>query len=139
MSGWADFVSADRSDAERIADLADPKEVWPGVEYKHVPPADLVHLIRVLEGEQGQAASEGEFDTLIQDDRAWIFVFPKRLTLLLASLQPMDLSRVARAWLVTAGRRDAPESATDFLDGLHEVASRAVMEGKWIMARQSWT
>ena len=139
MSGWVDFVVAERADAERIADLADPKQVWPGVEYKFVSPAELAQLGHVCGDDAAAAIAETDFETLIRDDRGWVFAFPTALTTAVAGLRTDDLARIAVAWLAATGRREVPENATDFLDGLRDVARQAVAGGKVLVARQDWS
>lgn len=131
MSVLTSIIIAEHSEALRVAEAANPTELWEGIDAKGMDPVKLCSLYAILAACDPDAVLS-LFDQLAgSDEGPWVMRTPPDLPELLASISDPD--QVAQQWAETEEFRidNWPLNAVkDSLAELTRIASMAQAQGK---------
>lgn len=130
MSGWTEFVIADRNEADAIANEGNPKSRRTGFEfYKFFETGRLAVLYQLL-GES--SATWQDFPLLAFGECAWVDLVPDRMVELLRGLTDNACRDLAQAWLRHPEGIDRPYPPAEvklLLQELRDLAREATKKG----------
>jgi hypothetical protein len=134
MSGWTDYVIADKEDAAAIAKNINPKNKWSGIEgYKWMGPTLLLPLCQALEKED---AGFSDFPELARSRRAFVYELPPAMTEGLLAADDDRLEDVAEGWrerLATMNAEYSAEELHSLLKEIRDLLKKAREAGKPVL------
>lgn len=138
MSGWTEYVIADREEGDAIANSNEPKRQWPGFEgFKFFCSAQHTALYQALGWDVGVRP---KFAHVGIGDGGVVEKLPGGLVEALARVRDDQLPDVTMAWgqrLAALGDRYSGEQLGPLLRQLRALAVRAVAEGKPVLHWQA--
>ena len=143
MSFFTDFVIAPRREAKKVPEADDAAERWPGVSGKNIMCLDAAALYGLMTGvtdPDGVVALEDQFEYLFGGESVEVRLFPEGFTRALAALAPAEAARLADRWRAidecgVSGWE--PAEVRELLDGLRDLAGRAVAARRPVLLRVS--
>jgi hypothetical protein len=140
MSGWTEYVIADKKDAQAIADSYFPQEKWRGFEgYKFFGPSHLAPLCQVL----GQkSATFADFPELAIGAGGWVYELPQSMTDALKKAHKDSLPEIAAAWsngLALINERYSGDELLTLLGQIRALLIKAKKARKPVLLWQSAT
>jgi hypothetical protein len=139
MSGFVDFVIADRRESKKLLKHDTPTKQWPGFEWKWVDEFQLAYLYGVLRESKDRYKLADKLKTDRLRTGQSVTELPAKMTELLAGLDKKARALVAREWRKCEEFFDSGDqkAALELVNELCDLAQRAKADGKPILVRQS--
>ena len=140
MSCWTEYVIADATDAEAVANVTVPRDRWTGFEgFKGFGAAHHVALAHAL----GLAAVDSDFSELTVGEAGMVAELPPDFRRALSAVSDDRLSGVASQWaarLAAIGElyREYEEELVGLLGQMRDLARRAELSDKSILFWQGF-
>jgi hypothetical protein len=140
MSGWTEYIIADKKDAAAIADSNSPQEKWRGFEgYKFFGPILLAPLCEIL-GEK--PASYEDFPELAFGETGWVYELPEAMSKGIQDAEKKALGQIAEEWskrLADMKERYTTEELLTLLSQIRDLLLKAKKARKPVLLWQSST
>jgi hypothetical protein len=133
MSGFTQYVIADKKEKKQVADHGYPIEKWRGCDgFKFFAADGLGHLYWIIKNGEG---SYKDFPLTTMGEYGWIHDIPEDMVSYLAAIDEKDLPDLANAWSERIAEREAlghykPAELLTLLQDLKKLAIEAVAASK---------